>query len=53
MAPFRHLLKPSTKFKWTEELGKCFEESNMKIIGLVEEGVRPFDLQLVTCLSPD
>ena len=53
MAPFRHLLKPSTKFEWTEESGKCFEESKMKIIGLIEEGVRPFDLQLVTCLSPD
>ena len=38
---------------WTEELGECFEESKKKIIGLIEDGVRSFDPQLVTCLSPD
>ena len=32
MAPFRHLLTPSTKFEWTDDLGKCFEESKKKII---------------------
>ena len=53
IAPFRHLLKPSTKFEWTDELGECFEESKKKIIGLIEDGVRSFDPQLVTCLSPD
>ena len=53
MAPFRHLLKPSTKFEWTEELGECFEKSKKKIIGLIEDGVRSFDPQLVTCLSAD
>ena len=53
MAPFRHLLKPSTNFEWTEELGKSFDESKRKIIGLIEDGVRSFDPQLVTCLSPD
>ena len=53
MAPFRHLLKPSTKFEWTDELGECFEESKKKIIGLIEDGVKSFDPQLTTCLSPD
>ena len=53
MAPFRHLLKPSTKFEWIEELEECFDESKKKIIGLIEDGVRSFDPQLVTCLSPD
>ena len=53
MAPFRHLLTPSTKFEWTDELGKCFEESKKKIISLIEDGIRSFDPQLVTCLSPD
>ena len=43
MAPFRHVLKPSTKFEWTEELGKCFDESKKKIIGPIEEGVRLVD----------
>ena len=51
IAPFRHLLKPSTKFEWTDELGECFEESKKKIIGLIEDGVRSFDPQLVTCLT--
>ena len=53
MAPFRHLLRPSTKFEWTKELEECFAESKKKIIGLIEDGVRSFDPQLVTCLSPD
>ena len=53
MAPFRHLLRPSTKFEWTKELEECFVESKRKIVGLIEDGVRSFDPQLVTCLSPD
>ena len=53
MAPFRHLLKPSTNFKWTDELEECFEASKKKIIGLIEDGVKSFDPHLVTCLSPD
>ena len=53
MAPFRHLLKLSTNFEWTEELGECFEESKKKIIGLIEDGVRSFDPQLVTYLTSD
>ena len=35
--PFRHLLKPSTKFEWIEELEECFDESKKKIIGLIED----------------
>ena len=38
MAPFRHLLKPSTKFDWTSELGECFEESKRKSLGLLRMG---------------
>ena len=32
MQPFRHLLKPSTTFRWTEELSQIFAESKLKII---------------------
>ena len=32
MAPFRHLLKPKTKFEWTEELDKSFKLSKQNII---------------------
>ena len=32
MAPFRHLLKPKTKFEWTQELDDLFEKSKETII---------------------
>ena len=53
MAPFRHLLSPSTPFIWTEELEKAFQLSKQKIVELIKEGVAAFDPTLTTCLSPD
>jgi hypothetical protein len=53
MAPFRHLLKPSTPFDWSEDLEEAFVASKMEIVRLVEEGVHSFDPTLTTCLSPD
>ena len=53
MKPFRHLLKPSTKFQWTEELNTAFEESKTAIIKEMEQGVRLFEPSRSTCLMTD
>ena len=43
MKPFRHLLKPSNKFHWTNDLDKIFQESKRKIVDEMKEEVRLFD----------
>ena len=53
MAPFRDLLKPSVKFEWTEQLDRAFQESKLEIVRMVENGVKMYDPELVTCLSSD
>ena len=53
MKPFRHLLKPSTKFAWTGELDILFQESKNIIISEMKEGVRLFDTARPTCLATD
>ena len=53
MKPFRHLLKPSTRFVWTEELQNAFEESKSMIIQEMRDGVRLFDKSRSTCLMTD
>lgn len=53
MLPFKPLLSPKTPFKWTEELQEAFENSKVQIVKAIEEGVRIFDPQRKTCLSPD
>ena len=53
MKPFRHLLKPSTKFEWTAELDSIFKESKDVIINEMKEGVRLFQPSRPTCLITD
>ncbi|XP_013385575.1 uncharacterized protein LOC106155332 [Lingula anatina] len=53
MKPFRKLLKPSTKFEWTDELDNLFHQSKEVIIEEMKEGVRLFDPNRQTCLSTD
>ena len=53
MQPFRHLLKPSVKFAWTEELDALFHKSKEIIINEMKDGVRLFDKGRPTCLSTD
>ena len=48
MAPFRHLLKPKTKFEWTEELDKAFHLSKENIVNNIKEGVELFDINIMT-----
>ena len=53
MKPFRHLLKPSTLFGWTEELDEVFQKSKEVIVKEMEQGVRLFDAARPTCLATD
>ena len=53
MAPFRHLLSPREKFRWTDELEKSFSRSKQQIVNLIEKGVQIFDLNKTTCLRTD
>lgn len=53
MLPFRQLLKPTTPFKWDEDLQRAFDESKAVIASEIEEGVRIFDPSKPTCLATD
>ena len=53
MKPFRTLLKPSTKFEWTDDLTSSFRQSKEAIIQEMRDGVRLFDPARLTCLSTD
>ena len=53
MKPFRHLLKPSTKFEWTDELDSAFERSKEVIVSEIKDGVRLFQPSRPTCLITD
>ena len=53
MLPFRTLLKPSSKFEWTEELDTAFQMSKKIITQEIENGVRIYDKSRATCLATD
>ena len=53
MAPFRHLLSESKPFEWNSNMESAFQQSKQRIAELIIEGVASFDMNLVTCLSPD
>ena len=53
MLPFRELLKSKTPFYWDDHLNTPFEESKIKIITEIEDGVRIFDKSKPTCLATD
>ena len=53
MKSFRHLLKPSIKFVWTEELQKAFEQSKEVMLEAMREGVRLFNPTSTTNLATD
>ena len=44
MLTFRNLLKPSSKFLWTQELQEVFKKSKEEIIIAIEKGVKTFDM---------
>ena len=53
MQPFRALLKPSTEFKWTDELQEAFEKSKEVITEAVKDGIMTFEMDRTTCLATD
>ena len=53
MAPFRDLLKPSTRFTWTTTHQQAFEESKQAIVNEINMGVEIFDKDRPTCLATD
>ena len=53
MSPFRHLLRPSTPFLWTDQLAEAFAASKNHICSSIEKGVQIFDKGRPTCLATD
>ena len=54
MAPFRELLSSKNRnFYWDSSLDHIFEESKQKIISLIIEGVKSFQVDRPTCISSD
>ena len=53
MAPFREFLSPKVKFVWSPQLDSIFEESKVRIIEAIREGVKIFDPKRRTCLRTD
>ena len=53
MQPFRELVKPNSKFLWTSELDKLFNDTKALIISKVEQGIQTFDTKRQTCIKCD
>ena len=56
MQPFRELLKPAAKGKqiyWDDNLTRLFEESKLVILKAIENGIKTFEMDKVTCLLTD
>ena len=53
MQPFRSLLKPSTPFRWTDQLAEAFQASKIHICDQIQTGVQIFDRGRPTCLATD
>ena len=53
LQPFREVLKKDTRFRWTDELERLFQESKALIISEIYQGVEIFDKARPTCLATD
>ena len=53
MQPFRALLKPSTPFRWTDQLAEAFQTSKIHICDQIQTGVQIYDKDRPTCLATD
>ena len=53
MAPFRDLLKHNRKFFWDDTLEQLFQQTKVKIVHQIEEGIKAFDCSKATCLCTD
>ena len=53
MAPFRELLKSSSRFYWDDVLQELFNQAKEVIIKEIEKGVKTFDKKRPTCIATD
>ena len=54
MEPFRELLSTkNSKFYWDTTLDGIFEDSKAKIVELIQNGVKTFEKNRITCVSTD
>ena len=53
MYPFREILKHKRKFYWDETLSALFEKSKENIVAKIENGVKIFEANRITCLATD
>ena len=53
LEPFRRFLSPKVKFEWNQELDAIFEETKLKIVEAIKDGVQIFDITKRTCLRTD
>ena len=53
MFPFRELLKKGSTFCWNQELQDAFRKVKEKIVDLVKEGVKSFQVKRVTVINMD
>jgi hypothetical protein len=53
MAPFRELLLKNKRFYWDETLDRLFQNSKEKIVSLVKDGIKTFEMNRPTCLTTD
>lgn len=53
MSPFKPLLSPKSVFVWTADLQTSFEKAKEAIVQAVQDGVKTFSTDRVTCLSTD
>ena len=53
MAPFRNLQKKNSKFYWDSFLEELFLMSRAKIVKMVKEGVKAFEVDRPTVLTAD
>ena len=53
MQPFRDLIKPKTRFYWDAVLETLFQKSKDQIVRAVEDGLKSFEPDRITCLQTD
>ena len=53
LEPFRKFLSPKVKFEWSQELDNIFEESKLRIVEAIRDGVQIYDITKRTCLRTD
>ena len=53
MEPFRRFLSPNEPFEWNEEYDRLFNQSKLRIIEAIQQGVKIFDPNKPTALIPD